>query len=151
MIFLKLVLHVNHWNWIVHACVWGSYLIYLLLSAFISTIYLKAPFFSAQYFILCTPAALPPSPLASSSTNLWLWWVQRTDQLLMLPTTYAWIALGIVACLLPDLLAVLYATRFFLSVGGIEHCGRNSSVVHAASSAHTSPKSGRCCRKCTSA
>lgn len=62
MIFLKLVLHVNHWNWIVHACVWGSYLIYLLLSAFISTIYLKAPFFSAQYFILCTPAALPPSP-----------------------------------------------------------------------------------------
>jgi hypothetical protein len=34
-------------------------------------------------------------------------------QLALLPATYAWIGIGVVVCLLPDLLAVLYALRHF--------------------------------------
>jgi hypothetical protein len=55
VISLKLVLHVNHWNWVVHVSVWGSFLVYLGLSSAVNVIYSFYPLFAAQYFAFCTP------------------------------------------------------------------------------------------------
>jgi hypothetical protein len=54
VISLKLVLHVNHWNWIVHVSVWGSFLVYLGISSAVNLIYVIYPLFAAQYFAFCT-------------------------------------------------------------------------------------------------
>lgn len=54
VISLKLVLHVNHWNWVVHVSVWGSFLVYLGLSSAVNVIYSFYPLFAAQYFAFCT-------------------------------------------------------------------------------------------------
>jgi hypothetical protein len=122
VISLKLVLHVNHWNWIVHVSVWGSFLVYLGISSAVNLIYVIYPLFAAQYFAFCTYNR-PECTLCLSRSRLWSrararahWRRARTVcwctvQLALLPATYAWIGIGVVVCLLPDLLAVLYALR----------------------------------------
>ena len=59
VISLKLVLHVNHWNWVVHVSVWGSFLVYLGLSSAVNVIYSFYPLFAAQYFAFCTRRGHP--------------------------------------------------------------------------------------------
>jgi len=84
VIFLKLFLHVNNWNWLVHFTVWGSLLLYIILVLGEgSVIY----FFPNQFFVffhMCT-----------------------------MPIIYLWVLLGTVACLLPDFLFAYVQRNFF--------------------------------------
>lgn len=84
VIFLKLFLHVNNWNWLVHFTVWGSLLLYIILVLGEgSVIY----FFPNQFFVffhICT-----------------------------MPIIYLWVLLGTVACLLPDFLFAYVQRNFF--------------------------------------
>jgi len=84
VIFLKLLLHANNWNWIVQASVFLSLLIYFV------TVMVEGSFlhvFPDQYYVIFN--------------------------LVTIPTTYLWIALGVVVCLLPDLLFMFLQRDFF--------------------------------------